>query len=569
MKLTPTWQKLVTKRFEINSKRLHDEFNYSNITEPQKELLNYLIESGVNDSKKRVEDFLSGYIRLGAFDKTPCQYPIDWQADPFKNRTWQWLHHQLALLGDFTLLLFKGQQDFLVDSACAYIDSWVENNFVQELPSEFSWGDHATAHRLKNLANFLLISRNKLPAQKFHQYLTLVEVHCRVLSTSKFFNKHTNHGLDQVLYLLIAACYFPEMKSANRFKAIAMSRLEGEINYGFADDGVHTENSPQYHFILLNRLALLHALQNCFKLPTNLDLGELFEKAIKFAKFIKRPDGLIPIIGDSEQKLAFLSPLFKSQDSYAGFLNDEFLKPVESHLFKSSGYYTYRQQLTDNRAEDIHFVLKCGYLSNYHRQDDDGSFVLMAYGEDWFVDGGLYKHKNDDPIREYLRSVQAHNTINVHGEKIHRTKKFDSIDSSLSNVDGAEGEVVVEANIDMYVNLPLVRKVIISESCFKLQTYILPKTQTASKNIESSILFHVPNDKKIIIEGDKVTLVSQISKNELVLKFDSAMFEEVALVTEQDYNCFSSKKVGELERVQTIAFKVKSLSNKNCIKVQF
>lgn len=569
LKLTPIWRDLVTRPFNANLKRIGSqrlEFAYS---EAQQELASYLIKSGVNDSESRVSDYLNGHIRLGAFEKAKCNFPIDWRADPFENRTWQWLHHQLAVLGDMSYLMVTKKHDFLIDSASSYIDDWIEHNFVNALPSEFSWGDHSTAHRLKNLVNFLLGCRHVISLTKFKKYLCLIEVHCRVLSSSKFYNKHTNHGLDQLLYLLVAACYFPQMKSAERFKKIAMSRLEDEISYGFAGDGVHTENSPQYHFILLNRLAILHALQQNFEISSNLDLSGLFQKAIKFARFIKRPDGLIPIIGDSEQKLAFLSPLFKSEEGYQEFRNDSALNSVESHFFEKSGYYTYRQKLTENRKEDLHIVVKCGYLSNYHRQDDDGSFVLMAYGEDWFVDGGLYKHKNDDPIREYLRSVNAHNTINVHGEKIHRTRKLDSINSSLSNLDAAEGEVVVEADIGMYDNLSLVRRFTIKESSFRLQISFSPKVEPPSDIIESSILFHVPNDKRIIIEDDKVTLVSQISKNELALKFDRAMFEEVALVKEQNHNCFTSTKVGELKRVQTIAFKVNSLFENNLIDILF
>lgn len=569
LKLTPVWRELVTRPFNENLKRLGSEIQEFSYSDAQMELANYLIKSGVNDSESRVRDYLNGQIRLGAFDKAECNFPIDWRADPFNNRTWQWLHHQLAVLGDMSYLMVTKKQNFLVDSASSYIDSWIEHNFVKDLPSEFSWGDHSTAHRLKNLVNFLLAARHVISYTKLKKYLALVEVHCRVLSSSKFYNKHTNHGLDQLLYLLVAACYFPQMKSAERFKKIAMSRLEDEISYGFAGDGVHTENSPQYHFILLNRLAILHSLQKSFSIPSDISLSDLFQKAIKFARFIKRPDGLIPIIGDSELKPAFLSPLFKSEQGYEEFASDSNLRAIESHIFEQSGYYTYRHKLTEDRKDDLHFVVKCGYLSNYHRQDDDGSFVLTAYGEDWFVDGGLYKHKNDDPIREYLRSVNAHNTILVRGENIIRTKNCDSVASKLAIIKSSQDEVVLKAQIHMYKSFALDRGFHLDSEAIKISSMLAKEDSAKSEELASVILFHIPVDKEIFIKENEVVLKSKESDRQMKLAFTSSEFSDVFVMEEGSHNCFSSSKVNSLSRVQTLAFNTKSLVNKNSIAIKF
>lgn len=560
MKLTNTWKSLVTTPYE---KRVwanpHPRIT-KDYSQKQLELLDYLVSSGVNDSLNRVKEFLDGYLRIGVFDKTKCGLPLDWKANPFKNRTWQWLYHQLAILGEFTSVISQGNHDFLVETPCLILDDWIENNFVTDLPSEFSWGDHSTAHRLKNLTNFLLVSQSLLSASRFEKYLDIIDIHCRVLSSSKFYNMHTNHGLDQVLYLLIAACYFPQLSSSNRYIKIAMQRLEGEINYGFAKDGVHVENSPQYHFILLNRLAILNALIDCFDINSNLNLKDLFRKAINFGRYIQRPDNLIPIIGDSEQKKAFVSPLFRTMKEYQSFYSDSSLNKVESHVFEDSGYYTYRRQLTDKRTEDLHLVVKCGHLSDYHRQDDDGSFVLMAYGEDWFVDGGLYTHSNTDEIRQHMRSNYAHNICIIENVKPIRSKKKLPKLPSLKFTKLSSKENVKSIS-HMYPEFVLERNVCIQNEKITIQD-IVKKSDSEKKSTDSikSILFHIPSDKKIQVDKDKFTLISQQTGKKLYVEIDSkAGFEIQEKVSKNKY----SKFVGKLEEAKVIEIKFSDIYAKS------
>lgn len=553
MKLTPIWQKIVTSPFEKRNCILMCSVLGASYSAEQSELITYLVKSGVNDSNNRVKDFLAGDLRVGAFGKVECKFPIDWQADPHSNRTWQWLHHQLAILGDFSCLIASGQHNYLIETACLIIDDWSENNFVEELPSEFSWGDHSTAHRLKNLVNFLIVAKHLLSLQKIECYLKLIDVHCKVLSTAKFFNKHTNHGLDQVLYLLLASCYFPQLKSAERYQRIAIKRLEGEIENGFAKDGVHVENSPQYHFILLNRLATFNSLVTLYNLKSIIDLPALFSKAMKFARYIKRPDSLIPIIGDSELKKAFLSPLFSTMNEYHDFHNDDALGAIESHLFKDSGYYTYRKKLTNNRRYDLHFIIKCGYLSNYHRQDDDGSFVLMAYGEDWFVDGGLYKHDNKDPIRNYLRGVKAHNTIFIKDAKINRRfiQEPNHQNVQLNNENSNTQQIT--ANINMYPGYKVTRHTVIDKNhiAFTDEVY---KLDEVKKDTQSSflVLFHVPSDKQVMFLKNKVIISSTNCERSVEIVCTNEVESTFYLFKQEETERFTSKHSGQLEDVQTI-----------------
>src|SRR5690606_34093799 len=84
-----------------------------------------------------------------------------------------------------------------------------------------------------------------------------------------------------------------------------------------------------------------------------------------------------------------------------------------------SGYAIYRSSWGPG-ANQTHVIMKSGFLSKYHRQDDDLNILIYAYGEDWLIDSGLYNHNQKDPIRIYMRSIKAHNVPYIPGVSIDR-----------------------------------------------------------------------------------------------------------------------------------------------------
>ncbi len=60
-------------------------------------------------------------------------------------------------------------------------------------------------------------------------------------------------------------------------------------------------------------------------------------------------------------------------------------------------------------------MFRSGYGSITHRQADDNSFMLYARGKEVFTDAGVYNYMYKHPIRRYVRSAYAHNTIVVDG----------------------------------------------------------------------------------------------------------------------------------------------------------
>lgn len=85
------------------------------------------------------------------------------------------------------------------------------------------------------------------------------------------------------------------------------------------------------------------------------------------------------------------------------------------NAFEQGGYYI----LSGGKAR-LKVIFDCGPLgmgsTSAHGHADSLSFVLNAYGKDFFIDPGTYTYIAGDPYRDYFRSTAAHNTIVIDGQ---------------------------------------------------------------------------------------------------------------------------------------------------------
>ena len=122
---------------------------------------------------------------------------------------------------------------------------------------------------------------------------------------------------------------------------------------------------------------------------------KLRSKTKTFFSAITLPDNSLPLIGDTGTK-------------NKGFLRNT-ASDFEVFDYSKSGYVI-AKGLSDS-GEPFHFVFKNAHQSVYHRHDDDLSFHLYFNGTVVFADGGGYSSIERDPIRQFLRSTYAHNTV--------------------------------------------------------------------------------------------------------------------------------------------------------------
>ncbi|MCL5254702.1 MAG: heparinase II/III family protein, partial [Gammaproteobacteria bacterium] len=380
--------------------------------------------------------------QVNGFAPVQLKLPCDWSLNPFNDRTWRWNLLQLNMLP-----LLVGYDEAFdssrgLDLSIALVRSWSER-FLADPNDTEAWHDHCTAMRGSHLLVLLAHVKARLAENaetslvKFQQELqSLLLVHAERLSCEEFYSEGTNHGFDQALTLGQIAETLPAGPEQTQFRAVARQRISKELDGAFAADGGHVENSPAYlNYGLkqaLSALTVLHAEDPDDHDHLEQQLKERLERSILALAHMLRPDATLPIIGDTQATSLnnFLLPYADRFQHYDAFLyaltQGRRGHPPQANalVLPASGYAVFRDAWQPRKQFEkaVHLVMTCGFLSTYHRHDDDLSFVLMAAGIDWFVDGGLYNYQQNDPQRVHARSARAHNLSMPFGEQATRER---------------------------------------------------------------------------------------------------------------------------------------------------
>jgi len=363
-----------------------------------------------------VSEFLAGEIRLKGFDSVEIGTMPTWTEDPFEDRNWQWRWHQW----EFIIWLVRVDEANRRNVRNQLLDWtrkwWVDNRDGPS--SDLSWHDHSTAFRLRNLILF----RHWLEMDSvIHYDLAWMDeaifVHARLLAEEEFYSKRTNHGFDQMHVLLFAGLVLYVEDSEVDWCRHGTERLEDEIGFGFSTEGVHVENSPGYHLLMINRILQIRPLLERGGVEgVEARTMMLLEGAFEHLCWVIQPNGLLPRIGDTGDIQVDLEAIRLR----IWGINRIEESPQGERLLSESGWGIIRRKLTSNPLEDFHLILKCGFLSSYHRHDDDCHLSLFAYGSEWLVDSGLFNHQEEDQHRIHVRSARAHNIPFIHDTKVSR-----------------------------------------------------------------------------------------------------------------------------------------------------
>jgi hypothetical protein len=189
---------------------------------------------------------------------------------------------------------------------------------------------------------------------------------------------------------------------------------------------VQYELSTDYHCLVLKNYLGIRRLALLNRIPMPAEMDARLQKALDFAMYAHKPDGLIPALSDGDSR-SFLNLL---EQGYALYGNEEWLyvatqgvrgKPPAqpSKAFPKSGYYILRsgwgngpEPYTDER----YLIFDCGPLGvGNHGHLDLLSFEMAAYGQSLIVDPGryIYDEAGETNWRALFRGTGYHNTVQV------------------------------------------------------------------------------------------------------------------------------------------------------------
>lgn len=343
----------------------------------------------------------SGFQPRRDVDPWPLKLPLNWGANPFADENWQFQLNAWRAIDPLLLEYFQTKDQALLAEAMAYVDDWFDYNITRRDQNKYAWYDMAVGIRAMHLAFFIDAARSGLfspSAEQMDRLVDLADEHARRLRVEKSIALN-NHGLFQVAGLNLLCVVLSDREACENGQEFAAAKFAEIMGSQFTEEGVHTENSPSYHYFVQNLLKKVGALR---RLPGI----ESMDKVEAVSPWLAFPDGTTAAVGDSEGKSKALDrdpPNPVCLDAGRCFAVGDFTK---------SGYAIVRS-LPSAEQSSMLFVTGMAHTMT-HKHSDELSFELFEFGRFIFIDSGKYGY-NDDPIRRYVMSADAHNTIGIDG----------------------------------------------------------------------------------------------------------------------------------------------------------
>lgn len=328
--------------------------------------------------------------RVGT-DAWPLELPLDWNADPFHNVNWQFQLHALRMIDPLLSSFFNTGNEEHLREAFTYVRDWFRYHYEEHKSSRMEWYDMAAGIRAMKLALFLdryQAGQLDLSPEDARILAVVVDEHAGRLQNESYIAKN-NHGLLQVFGLNLLCAAAKDRTSCANGRAFAGTMFARLLHDQFTEEGVHRENSPAYHEFVRRTIASLNS-EPTAKIP-GADTQELLRRVARIKPWLIDPQGNFVAIGDSSGRGKPLALKAASE--------------VAVGDFTKSGYGIVRDK------NSMLFMMGMAHKFT-HKHADDLSFVLFEHGRPLFIDSGKYGY-NDNPMRRYVMSAAAHNTVSL------------------------------------------------------------------------------------------------------------------------------------------------------------
>lgn len=362
------------------------------------------MESHYNE--KQYNLISTGEVKVwNSFDRVKLGEKINWDMDPFDNKTWGLYFNSLNWLYSLYWGFDNGREDYvnmhdLVVDYCNYLDSGEVN--------EMAWFDHSTSDRLCFFATLL---RHPMYADFPHESRKLVEriVFLHVSKIREFYDSkfwfNSNHGVFHALAILNIAQIEPFSLSdygLARFGTLYLEiSLEGILSF---EDFFTLEQSVYYHQLAINLLETIPS-EMLQRTSLNVDVAMLIPKMIDTNYWVTVDNQLMIPLGDT----AYGANIPKDYAS-------EIYPADKMKTFSDCGFSIYKSKTIGGKYDHVSFQHQT--QRGPHGHFDALSMTISHQNVPFLVDsGGPYKYGEEFRFT-YFMSNRAHNNIilnnNVH-----------------------------------------------------------------------------------------------------------------------------------------------------------
>ncbi|WP_158238357.1 MULTISPECIES: alginate lyase family protein [Luteimonas] len=351
----------------------------------------------------------SGFRPRNGMKAVRIALPLDWNADPLHDRNWRFQLHAWRMLGPVWEKFYDQDWGRLREEVLPWIEDWYRFHIVEDNASEFAWYDMAVGIRCQHLALILhLHDTRRMPLG--HDHLKMVEHLCRLhhdkLRVAGFIARN-NHGIFQVHGLRLLGVAWAHREGFAGEAAYSSKMMLALLRTQFDSHGIHVENSPDYHGLILKQFARIRPAL----FPA---IASHITRTVRLARealpWFTLPDGRMVPLGDSEGLGTALGAAAKA-DLVIGEVG---AGATLVRDMSASGYVVVRSEpgTADETASML--VAKGVGRSRTHAHADDLSFFLYEGGKPLLVDPGKYSY-GQDKWRHYFTSDRAHNVVGLKG----------------------------------------------------------------------------------------------------------------------------------------------------------
>lgn len=349
-----------------------------------------------SNERNRVELFLNNkwLVRKG-FTPLDISNGIDWDYQHSNNAaTYQTYIHSLGILNDLLKISKADENLKLEKKAKDLILDWTGKDHKKN--KNYAWKEHPVSSRINNIIAFQSnATKYKLSQKVFDK---LVIDHCVYLSNERNY-KLNNHGLMMDNALINAASNLADDEKKKLYIEKALYRIRYAIQRDFSRNGVHLENSPEYHRMILMIYRSIEKKLKELRLPLGKQESEILKLAHNYRGYIIQPNNVYPMIGDT------------------GNIPDSRIKKIFRDFHDPEAGITIFNNLNEEEPENSSMMIfKSGYYNKTHKHYDDLSTYLYLDGEELLIDSGKYSYAISDPIRQHIVSPKGHNAINLPGQ---------------------------------------------------------------------------------------------------------------------------------------------------------
>lgn len=288
------------------------------------------------------------------------------------------------------------------------------------------WNDHAISARIPVLIKFWSEYRDRRDFDPLvgRLVLGLVARSAQLLVKPSFYAWRTSHGILADLALLQIAVAFPQLDESAEAKRVAIKRFGEHLPYFVNNEGVTLLHSAGYHegsvyhFGLMLRLFTLNGLA----IPD--EWWSRYTKAVDFYSLLRRPDGTVPMFGDTADGAQVLGPPLtarRASDGAASPLATRTNWPRGDALavYPGAGHAVWWDHSRQSEPQSAtQTTMTWSYHPGLgHKLADELSIMLWSRERTWITNTGYWPYGVQG--REQAESWEASNAPHLFGESKH------------------------------------------------------------------------------------------------------------------------------------------------------